>query len=176
MLRYTLAMIRHKDELLMINRKKKPWQGCWNGIGGKLEVDESPKACVLREIWEETGLRPGTVVYRGIASWQAEGAAVEGMYLFLADISTEQKPVTPIATREGILDWKAIDWIVSKETVGAVPSLRFFMKEVLHPEAWEAADFHFAFDGSQLLHAEKRPLPEEFSGSGLFGVSTSSRH
>ena len=28
----------------------------WIGVGGRFEKDESPEECLLREVWEETGL------------------------------------------------------------------------------------------------------------------------
>jgi 8-oxo-dGTP diphosphatase len=29
----------------------------WNGLGGKFELGESPEECVIREIYEESGLK-----------------------------------------------------------------------------------------------------------------------
>ena len=43
----------------MVHRNKKPndiHEGKWNGLGGKFEAGESPEECVLREIFEESGL------------------------------------------------------------------------------------------------------------------------
>jgi 8-oxo-dGTP diphosphatase len=43
----------------MLNRSKRPddiHAGKWNGLGGKLEPGESPEECVIREVWEESGL------------------------------------------------------------------------------------------------------------------------
>ncbi len=31
-------------------------QGKWNGLGGKFEAGETPEECVIREIYEESGL------------------------------------------------------------------------------------------------------------------------
>lgn len=38
MLKYTLCLIRNDDQLLLLNRVKKPQMGMWNGVGGKIEV------------------------------------------------------------------------------------------------------------------------------------------
>lgn len=162
MLRYTLAIIRSRNEVLMINRNKAPWQGCWNGIGGKLEPGESPVTCVTREIWEETGLKVNEPLYRGIASWNPTGEPVQGMYLYLIDLQDCDRPASPVATREGILDWKAIDWIVAEENFGAVPTLRYLMPDILDPDTYPAAEFHFDFEGGVICSTEKRALPEDF--------------
>ena len=53
MYKYTLCFIKNKNQLLMINRNKSPWMGCWNGLGGKIEDGEKPDQCIKREIMEE---------------------------------------------------------------------------------------------------------------------------
>jgi len=43
----------------MVYRNKKPndtHEGKWNGLGGKFEAGETPEDCVIREIYEESGL------------------------------------------------------------------------------------------------------------------------
>ena len=43
----------------MVHRNKKPndiHEGKWNGLGGKFEAGETPEECVIREVWEESGL------------------------------------------------------------------------------------------------------------------------
>ena len=55
----TLCYVKHDGHTLMIHRNKRPndiHQGKWNGLGGKFEAGESPEDCVIREIYEESGL------------------------------------------------------------------------------------------------------------------------
>jgi 8-oxo-dGTP diphosphatase len=43
----------------MVHRVKKAndiHEGKWNGLGGKFETGETPEECVIREIFEESGL------------------------------------------------------------------------------------------------------------------------
>jgi len=50
---------RNTNKILMLHRIKKEndmHEGKWNGLGGKLEMGESPEECVIREINEEAGL------------------------------------------------------------------------------------------------------------------------
>jgi 8-oxo-dGTP diphosphatase len=50
---------KSQNKTLMIHRVKKEndyHAGKWNGLGGKLELGESPEDCVIREIKEEAGL------------------------------------------------------------------------------------------------------------------------
>lgn len=38
MYQYTLCFIERGDAILLLNRQKAPWMGCWNGVGGKIEA------------------------------------------------------------------------------------------------------------------------------------------
>ena len=56
----TLCYIKRDDQTLMLHRIKKAndmHEGKWNGLGGKFEPGETPEACAIREIYEESGLR-----------------------------------------------------------------------------------------------------------------------
>ena len=56
----TLCYIEKDNQWLMLHRTKKaidPNGGKWIGVGGKLEENESPDECIIREVFEETGLQ-----------------------------------------------------------------------------------------------------------------------
>ncbi|WP_028983992.1 NUDIX hydrolase [Sporolactobacillus terrae] len=157
MLKYTIAFLKIHEQLLMINRQKSPWQGAWNGVGGKLEPGETPEACVIREIWEETGIVVHDPQFRGIVTWEPDKEPIQGMYVFLANISAQAVMDLPRATREGILALKDISWILSEDNFGIVPSIRFFLKHTLD-ETKRPADYHCTFEGDEIVRAEIRPL------------------
>lgn len=46
------VLVMRRDDIPTIN-----WPGCWDLPGGGREGDETPVACALRELAEETGLR-----------------------------------------------------------------------------------------------------------------------
>jgi len=55
----TLCYIEKDGKTLMMLRNRKPGdihKGKYNGLGGKLEPGESPEECVVREVFEESGL------------------------------------------------------------------------------------------------------------------------
>ena len=55
----TLCYIEKDGAYLMLHRTKKENDQShdkWLGIGGKFEDGESPEECMLREVYEETGL------------------------------------------------------------------------------------------------------------------------
>ena len=88
MINTTLCYIEHGDEYLMLHRVKKENdinRDKWIGLGGKFEKDESPEECLLREVYEESGLRLTSWRYRGIVTFVNTVCPTEYMHLFTAD-------------------------------------------------------------------------------------------
>jgi 8-oxo-dGTP pyrophosphatase MutT (NUDIX family) len=62
----TLVYAIRGDEVLLHQRVKDPNKDLWVAPGGKLEPDESPTECAIREMREETGLEIAAPMLRGI--------------------------------------------------------------------------------------------------------------
>lgn len=60
----------------------------WIGPGGKFEEGESPEECLLREVYEETGLTLTRYSFRGIVTFVSDEWGCEYMHLFTADSFT----------------------------------------------------------------------------------------
>lgn len=72
----------------MLHRTKKKNDenaGKWIGVGGKFEEGESPEECMLREVYEETGLKLNSWRFRGIVTFSYSTWETEYMHLFTAD-------------------------------------------------------------------------------------------
>lgn len=70
----TLCYVKTHGQTLMLHRVKKQndmHAGKWNGLGGKLEPGETPEACVIREVREESGLTITDPVLRGLLTFPA---------------------------------------------------------------------------------------------------------
>ena len=52
-----VAGIRNKNEWLLIKRERGDYKKKWALVGGKMQFDESIQEALLREIYEETGLK-----------------------------------------------------------------------------------------------------------------------
>lgn len=68
----TLCYIERGDEYLMLHRVKKENdvnRDKWIGVGGHFEEGESPEDCLLREVYEETGLTLKSWRFCGIVTF-----------------------------------------------------------------------------------------------------------
>ena len=108
----TLCYIEHNGKVLMLFRNKKKEdinEGKWIGIGGKFKENESPEECMLREVYEETGIKLAKWKYRGVVTFVSDSCEGEYMHLFTAISDTDT--VTECA--EGELRWIDKDKILS---------------------------------------------------------------
>lgn len=84
----TLCYLERGRDYLVLHRVKKENdenRDKWIGIGGKFEEGESPEDCLLREVYEETGLRLTRWRYRGIVTFVSDEWGTEYMHLFTSD-------------------------------------------------------------------------------------------
>ena len=101
----TLCQIERDGKYLMMHRVKKAVdenRDKWVGIGGKFQEGESPEDCLLREVYEETGLRLRSWRFRGIVSFVSDLWGTEYMHLFTSD-DFEGEPRQDCD--EGTLEW-----------------------------------------------------------------------
>ena len=114
MINTSLCYIEQDGKYLLLHRVKKKNdinRDKWIGIGGKFEEGESPEDCIVREAFEETGLKIEPV-YRGIVTFISDGMnETEFMHLFTVNqFSGKIKECD-----EGTLEW------VPKEEVANLP-------------------------------------------------------
>lgn len=83
----TLCYIEKDGQCLLLHRTKKQNDenaGMWIGVGGKCEEGESPEDCLLREVYEETGLTLTAWRSRGLVTFVSDRWPTEYMHLFTA--------------------------------------------------------------------------------------------
>ena len=64
----TLVYPIRDGQVLLMHRHKAPNLGQWVGPGGKVEADESPYECAIRELYEETSLHARQPRFRGLVT------------------------------------------------------------------------------------------------------------
>lgn len=104
----TLCYVFNNNKVLMINRNKRKNDmhlGKWNGLGGKFEPGETPEECVIREVYEESGLLIKNPELKGFLTFPAFDDE-EDWYVFVftaREFSGKLKE-----SEEGEIEW--IEW------------------------------------------------------------------
>ncbi len=110
----TLCYIERDNKYLMLHRICKENdinKDKWIGVGGHFEEGESPEECLLREVYEETGLTLIDYSFRGIVTFIADDYETEYMCLYTSD-----KFVGEMTTcNEGVPKWVDKDKIYDLE-------------------------------------------------------------
>ena len=108
----TLCYLERDGQYLMLHRVRKqndPNHDKWIGVGGGIEENETPDECLLREVWEETGLTLTRYQKRGVIDFISDQWEDEVMHLYTADQWTGE--ITDC--NEGVLEWVVKEKVVS---------------------------------------------------------------
>ncbi|WP_285395759.1 8-oxo-dGTP diphosphatase [Lysinibacillus sp. fls2-241-R2A-57] len=160
MVEFTICFLKKGDQILLLNRDFPEWMGAWNGVGGKIEKNETPLAGALREIKEETGISLQDITYKGKITW-TDGITNFGcMYAFIAELPESYPYATPIKVAEGILDWKDLSWIFHPQNVG-IANLNYYLPKML--EETNNYEYVFTYKESKLIDVTTTPLEQIFS-------------
>ncbi|HEX7042728.1 MAG TPA: NUDIX domain-containing protein [Patescibacteria group bacterium] len=143
---YTICFGIIGKKVLLIKRKKEPYLGKWNGLGGKIEENENPDDAAIREMIEETGFESldGSMEFRGIVTWGVlNNNKKQGMYAYFFNYP-EKLLFNQKDTREGLLEWKNLDWILGKNNEEVAKNLKYFLPEMLN----QKKPMHYQFEYS----------------------------
>ena len=146
----TLCYIRNDyNEYLLIHRNKKENdlnEGKWIGVGGKFEEGETADECLLREVFEETGLTLTKYHFHGIVKFISDTWEDEDMYLYSATAFTGR---LKDSCEEGELKW------VSAEKVLELPTWegdKYFIRPLI--EGKQSINMLVEYEGDTLVRHE----------------------
>lgn len=125
---------KNKDKLLLVKRNKKPYKDCWNGIGGKIEENETPLEAAKRECMEETNIaleNPKllvTYVYPE-SNIMNSNTHLNVIYDFVKEVAVKDN-------YEGHYEWKDIDFVMDtyNQEIAGLSNLNQFVKEIFDLE------------------------------------------
>lgn len=130
---YVVIILFNKElnKILLVKRNKQPYKNCWNGIGGKVEKNETVFDCAKRECMEETNINLTnpkllvTYVYPETNSINSN-STLNVIYDFVNEVNVDEN-------EEGYYEWKDIDFVMNSQdkTIAGFSNLNQFVKEIL---------------------------------------------
>ncbi len=133
---YVVIMLFNKkcNKVLLVKRNKKPYKNCWNGIGGKIEENETPINAAKRECMEETNISLKNP--RLLVTYVYPESSIINCNTKLNVIYDFVEEINVVDNEEGHYEWKNIDFVMdtyNKEIAG-LSNLNQFVKEILDLE------------------------------------------
>lgn len=107
----TLAYLQKDNKTLMLEKERGYQKGKFNGLGGKFDAGESPEECVIREVYEESGLLANSVILKGFISFP-DFDAENDWYVFVYLIKDFKGEL--IESDEGKLHWVDNDKVLEQ--------------------------------------------------------------
>lgn len=109
----TLGYVLSPDgkDVLLVKRCARSYDhhlGKYNGLGGKLEIGEDVQSCMMREIWEEAGVRCEEMQLRGTINWPGFGPNGES-WLGFVFLITRFGGTPKTFNEEGDLGWYPVE-------------------------------------------------------------------
>lgn len=146
---YVCGFLFHRGAVLLVEKKAPEWQaGLWNGVGGKVEKDETVQQAIVREFHEETGLETWAGATHGNPWWH--NMCTERyrddykVCFFRADVlAHEPRPLVPERNDAGEwLQWRSLSFLEdSMAKAKVVGNLHWLLPMAMDPRMCTAELF-----------------------------------
>lgn len=119
------VIFQHK--FLLLKRTKDPYAGLWAMPGGKIELGEQIEEAILREVYEETGLKVKFIAVRGFVSEILKEKELKQFLMWVCE--TKAKSDNAIGNVEGEVRWFSKEEILihKKEIIDFTIIKTFFL-------------------------------------------------
>ncbi len=122
------------DKLLLVRRNKRPYKNCWNGIGGKIEENETPIEAAKRECMEETNIAMQnpkllvTYIYPE-TNIMNSNTKLNVIYDFVQEVAVNDND-------EGHYEWRNVEFVMDtyNQEIAGLSNLNQFVKEIFDLE------------------------------------------
>lgn len=102
-----IYLVRGDKVLLLYRVGSRVGGPSWRGVGGHMEPNEinDPEACVLRELWEETGIERGNISELALRyiTLRLKDGEIRQNYYYFAKLAAGKEPEQ--VSSEGKLKW-----------------------------------------------------------------------
>lgn len=144
----TLCVLRNGNKFMLLKRLKEPNKDTYTPVGGKIEPYETPEEGVIRETFEETGIRVEAVKFCGILTETSPTKYNWLSYVYVADIDE----VKPPKCNEGTLEWIAYEDLLNVPT----PKTDWYIYQYILEQ--QPFVFHALYDGELNLLEMKEEI------------------
>ncbi len=120
------AVVVRAGEVLVGRRRGALGAGTWAFPGGKVDPGEHPRAAVVRELWEETGLRAVSIEP---ILWSSDVFAQEGLHFITLHHLVDAEGDPQLREPDKVSEWRWAPW-------DEVPAPRFSASESLLASSW----------------------------------------
>lgn len=129
-----LLFTKNFKEVLLVKRNKRPYINCWNGIGGKIEENETPIESAIRECKEETGITISNPKLLVTYIYPQENTLNSNTKLNVLYDFVDKVEVTD--NKEGHYEWKDVEFIMdsNNKEIAGFSNLNQFVKEIFDLE------------------------------------------
>ena len=103
------VIIVDEGRLLLLKRKSVHGAGTWSTPGGHLEFRESPDACAIREVKEETGVSIGHVHFIAITNDDFAASGKHYITIWMQGRYISGTPTITAPYEMSAVDWFALD-------------------------------------------------------------------
>ena len=103
------VIIIRDRQLLLLKRQSVHGAGTWSTPGGHLEFRESPEACAVREVKEETGVRIGDVGFRAITHDDFADSGKHYITIWMQGRFVAGRPAIKAPYEMSAVDWFPLD-------------------------------------------------------------------
>lgn len=148
--RATLLFLKQDSELLLIRKKRGLGAGKVTAPGGKLEANETPLACALRETQEEVGLQ----ATQGCQVARLKFQFTDGYALQVEAFFSQRFEGTLVETDEALPFWASLD---------AIPYDQMWADDILwlpRVLAGQKLCGHFVFEKDRMLYQDIHEVDE----------------
>jgi 8-oxo-dGTP diphosphatase len=159
-MRATLLFVIRDGQILLIRKKRGLGAGKINGPGGRLELGETPRECIIREAEEELMITPHDPEEMGVLHFQF----VDGLSLHCVVYQATDFTGTPTETDEALPLWTPLE---------AIPYHEMWADDILWlPHLVGGRKFlaWFDFNDDAMLSQHVEVLAEDVQPSALSGV------
>lgn len=125
-----IAAITNNNKICLLKREKRPYQGYWGMIGGKIKIEESIKETALREAKEETGLNCSFDKVVSVLHERVKESEIikHALVIFLCRLTTNDIELNH--TDEGRLKW----FDLNKLPKNIIPSDKLMINKLLNKD------------------------------------------